>query len=106
MTKPRGSRDTVNGAVVQRQFMRLVSRRSVRWAVGDRHGSRTEARAERLGTATGPYGGTDSAPGRNSGCDRTEVSRSHSRRPRQERRGAKGPNTMMTKEEPWDTRSR
>ena len=64
-------------------------------AFGIRYGSRTEARLERDGSATGPYGEAGSARASDCARERTEVSRGHSSRGGKVAKGRTG----MDKEE-------
>jgi len=56
ITKPAVSRGRVNAAVVHRRLMFLFGEICPQGIRSFRYGSRTEARAERRGIATGPCG--------------------------------------------------
>ncbi len=101
VTKPMGTLDRVNAAIVHRRFTLLsgeicptcgpyrygsrIEAQPERVGIAiepyggcGRHGSRTEGRGESAGITTGPYRGSDSAFGGNAWRDGTEVSRGHS----------------------------
>jgi len=101
VTKPIGTLDRVNAAIVHRRFTFLsgeicpacgpyhygsrIEAQPERVGIAiepyggcGRHGSRTEGRCESAGITTGPYRDSDSASGGNTWRDGTEVSRGHS----------------------------